>query len=117
MSYILYTIISVLNSLVEIIAISSILPLLDLLINKNGVFIGGVNNFLSKFIDIDQSNIIRFLYILIFIFIVKFLINFFTIYFYQKIIFDLRVYLSKKKLEEYLSQDYQFFINTNSQYY
>ena len=55
MSYILYTIISVLNSLVEIIAISSILPLLDLLINKNGVFIGGVNNFLSKFIDIDQS--------------------------------------------------------------
>ncbi len=114
MSYILYTIISVLNSLVEIIAISSILPLLDLLINKNGVFIGGVNNFLSKFIDIDQSNIIRFLYILIFIFIVKFLINFFTIYFYQKIIFDLRVYLSKKKLEEYLSQDYQFFINTNS---
>tara|TARA_B100000989_G_scaffold238449_2_gene185341 strand:+ start:2642 stop:4363 length:1722 start_codon:yes stop_codon:yes gene_type:complete len=113
-SYIIFGFVSIINSIIEIIAISSILPLLDLLINKNGVFLSKLNNILDNIIDVDPTNIINFLYILIFIFILKFFFNFFTIYFYQKIIFDLRIFLSKKKLKEYLSQDYKFFVNTHS---
>ena len=47
------------------------------------------------------------------IFILKFIVNYITIYFYQKIIFDLRIYLARK-LNEYLNQDYKFFVKNNS---
>ena len=114
LSYFYFAIISIFNSIIEIAAISSILPLLDLFINQNGVFITKLNDILGTFISIEENNVTQILYFMIGIFVLKFFINYTTIHFYQKIIFDLRVYLAKKKLNEYLNQDYQFFIKNNS---
>ncbi len=114
LSYFYFAIISIFNSIIEIAAISSILPLLDLFINQNGVFITKLNEILGAFISIEENNITQILYFMIGIFVLKFFINYITIHFYQKIIFDLRIYLAKKKLNEYLNQDYKFFIKNNS---
>lgn len=114
LSYFYFAIISIFNSIIEIAAISSILPLLDLFINQNGVFITKLNEILGAFISIEENNITQILYFMIGIFVLKFFINYITIHFYQKIIFDLRIYLAKKKLNEYLNKDYKFFIKNNS---
>lgn len=114
LSYFYFAIISIFNSIIEIAAISSILPLLDLFINQNGVFITKLNEILGAFISIEENNITQILYFMIGIFVLKFFINYITIHFYQKIIFDLRIFLAKKKLNEYLNQDYKFFIKNNS---
>ena len=96
LSYFYFAIISIFNSIIEIAAISSILPLLDLFINQNGVFITKLNDILGTFISIEENNVTQILYFMIGIFVLKFFINYTTIHFYQKIIFDLRVYLAKK---------------------
>ncbi len=114
LNYFYFAIISIFNSIIEIAAISSILPLLDLFINQNGTFIAKLNEILGTLFLIEENNINQILYFMIGIFILKFIVNYITIYFYQKIIFDLRIYLAKEKLNEYLNQDYKFFVKNNS---
>jgi len=112
--YLFFFTLSILNAVIEIAAISSILPLLDILINKSNFFIDKINNFINNYINFDLNNLTNVIYIITGIFIIKFIFNLFSVFFYQKIIYELRIHLSNLTLSNYIFQDFSFFINNNS---
>ena len=55
--YFFYILLSILNAIVEILAISSILPLLDILINKSNFFIIKINEITQKYLNFDITDL------------------------------------------------------------
>lgn len=112
--YLFFFLLSIFNAIIEIVAISSILPLLDILINKSNFFIDKINVITKNYIGLDVTNLRNIIYLLVFIFIIKFIFNLFSVFFYQKIIYELRIHLSNLTLSNYIFQEFTFFINNNS---
>ena len=113
--YLIFLLLSLLNSFLEVIALLSILPILDNFINKSGTFISYLDNFLIFNLQIEPTKTFEiFLYLLIFVFLIKFLINFTFIYFNQYLIKYLKAYFSKMMLESYLKEDYSFYTSINT---
>lgn len=112
--YLFFFLLSIFNAIIEIAAISSILPLLDILINKSNFFIDKINVITKNYIGLDVTNLRNIIYLLVIIFIIKFIFNLFSVFFYQKIIYELRVHLSNLTLSNYIFQEFSFFINNNS---
>ena len=111
----IFLFLSLLNSFLEVIALLSILPILDNFINKSGNFISYLDNFLISHLQIDPSKTFEiFLYLLILVFLIKFLINFTFIYFNQYLIKYLKAYFSKMMLESYLRENYSFYTSNNT---
>ena len=112
---ILYSFVSVTNSLVEIFALVSLLPFLQFVLGKNSNEVDFLNyfNFLKNLnLDIKYGTIL-FLF-LIFTFCIKLIFNFLNLYLNQKIIFEYRKYFPNRLLNKYLTYHYPFFLRNNS---
>ena len=98
-------------SIFETIGIASVLPILQLIINKETFrdlyFFKYIN---TNFQNIDFESLLFFLLaLLVIFFFIKSLIIYFFYKFQQNIIFELRTYLSEKILKNYLTANYKYF--------
>ena len=113
--YVIFLIISVFNSLLEVVALLSILPLLDNFINSDGNFLSILNNLFYNYLNISEEKIFEiFLYLLILVFVIKLIINFTFIYFTQYLVRYLKTYFSNIMLNYYLQKSYSFYTSNNS---
>lgn len=112
--YFIFFFICIINSLIEICAISTVIPLLDIILNKNNIFTDKFYQFILKYFYINLTNSKNIIFFIATIFFVKFIFNLYTMYFYQRIIYELRLYLSQISINNYIKKDYIFFINNNS---
>jgi len=104
----------ILNSLLEIISISALLPVIELVSQNKISDINKFNNFFFEKINLGNNPIVALSLIALAVIILKnlifILINFWQISFINKVQFS----ISKKLISNYLSKDYSFFIKKNS---
>jgi ABC-type multidrug transport system fused ATPase/permease subunit len=103
---------SVINAFVEILTLLLIFPLLDFLINGNGIYLDKLTNFFGYYSSANKN--LFFFKILIIIILIKVIFNSYFVYFTQKFLRNLRITLIENLIKKYLSEDYLFFIKNNS---
>ncbi len=111
-SLIIYLLLSVINAFVEILTLLLIFPLLDFLINGNGIYLDKLTNFFGYYNSANKN--LFFFKILIIIILIKVIFNSYFVYFTQKFLRNLRITLIENLIKKYLSEDYLFFIKNNS---
>lgn len=109
-----FFLLAIIDSIIEILSIASILPLLDVLINKSTFFLEKINTFTNDYFNLDKNNFASLIYLLTGVFFIKFISNLHTIFFFEKILYHLRTYLPNLTLKNYISKDFSFFLNNNS---
>ena len=102
---------SILVSLIESISIASVLPVLQLILNKeNFEDLYFLKYLTANFQNIEYEKLLFILLsLLVFFFFIKAIIIYLFYRFHQKTIFDLRTYLSSKILKNYLQTKYKYF--------
>jgi len=111
-SLFIYLLLSLINAFVEILTLLLIFPLLDFLINGNGIYLDKLINFFRIYSSVNKN--LFFFKILTIIIIAKVILNFYFTYFTQKFLRNLRIILIKNLIKKYLSENYLFFVRNNS---
>ena len=94
----------IINSFVEIIGISLLIPILDILINN------GLNPNIQKYLDFinitsfQQNYLLMLTIIILLVYLFKFIISVIIIYFNQVIIEDLKISIQKKIIKNYFKR-------------
>ena len=104
----------ILNSLLEIISISALLPVIELVSQNKISDINKFNNFFFEKINLGNNPLVALSLIALAVIILKnlifILINFWQISFINKVQFS----ISKKLISNYFGKDYNFFLKKNS---
>lgn len=104
------------TNIVEVFSISLIIPIFSLLQSDNLLEIEGYSKFIFDFFQIykyEQLVVYSSIFIIL-VFIFKFFLTIITGYSIVNITAKLKVEISMKILRHYLNQNYDFFLNTNS---
>jgi ATP-binding cassette subfamily C protein len=112
--FIIFSIFSIILMLGEVIGVSLIIPLIDVLLNERSYILEKYNFFL-KFFDFNNSNLDFYFFFIFIIFLI--LKNFNSVIinrYLVKKIFELKVSLQKKLLFNFINQNYEFHLKTNS---
>lgn len=112
--YLIFLFLSFVSTIIEIITITSILPLLDVILGKSSFFLDKIKVFLLSINLEIEFNLNLIIYFLVVIFSLRFIFNLVTIFFHQKIIYLMKLNLSNKIINTYLSKDFNFFKQTNT---
>ena len=115
--FIFILILSVFGAFLEMIGISSFIPLIAILLGESINFAGSniLNNYVNLINQFNYENILVLVVtILVLIFLIKNIYLFFLQYFNNKFINDIGSKISKKVFKRYLDNNINFFIKRNS---
>ncbi len=115
--FIFILILSVFGAFLEMIGISSFIPLIAILLGESINFAGSniLNNYVNLINQFNYENIlVMVVTILVLIFLIKNIYLFFLQYFNNKFINDIGSKISKKVFKRYLDNNINFFIKRNS---
>jgi ABC-type multidrug transport system fused ATPase/permease subunit len=112
--FIIFTFFSLILMLAEVIGVSLIIPLIDILLNEKSEVLQKYNYFL-KFFNHSNLNINLYFFLIFIIFLIfkNFISVTINMYLVNKI-FELKVSLQKKLLFNFINQNYDFHLRTNS---
>lgn len=103
------------GTFLEMLSVGIIFPIIQIVLDDNFINNHVALSEIKNFFNLNQNQFIIFLmFLLIIIFLIKNIFLIFIIMFRAKFIETLRKKFSKKLHLKYLSQNYNFFINTNT---
>ena len=108
----IFFILSLFTALIELLSLSSLIPVVNFVFDKKKFSIFKDKYFMSE-LSFDQA-ITFFLFFIVFIFFIKFLIFIFLNKFSNNLIRDCSTKLTNNLFTNYLDQDYTYHINKNS---
>ena len=112
--FLIFVFFIIVNSLLEIISISALLPIVELISQNQISDINKFNNFFLEKINLSNNPIVTLSLIALTVIILKniifILINFWQVSFITKVEFS----ISKKLISNYFGKDYSFFLKKNS---